>query len=32
MENRREQIQKLIERATPEQLKLILKFLRTIMK
>ncbi len=32
MENKREQIQKLIERATPEQLKLILKFLRTIIK
>ena len=32
MENKREQIGKLIERATPEQLKLILKFLRTIIK
>lgn len=32
MENKREQIQKLIARATPEQVKLILKFLRTIIK
>lgn len=32
MENKREQIGKLIERATPEQVKLILKFLRTIIK
>ena len=32
MKNKREQIEKLIELATPEQPKLILKFLRTIIK
>lgn len=32
MEKTMEQIRNLLERATPEQLKLILKFLRTIIK
>lgn len=32
MENKREQIEKLIERATLEQLKIILRFLRSIIK
>lgn len=32
MEKKREQIEKLIERATLDQLKLILRFLRSIIK
>ena len=32
MENKREQIEKLIERATLEQLKIILRFLRSFIK
>ena len=32
MENKREQIQKLIERATPDQLKIILRLLQNIIK
>lgn len=32
MENKREQIQKLIERATPDQLKIILRILQNIIR
>lgn len=32
MEAKRKQIEKILERATPEQLKLVLRFLRSVIK